>query len=185
MIFIMPDFDPFNDRLARDIRNALSETMVENLPTLDFNPIQQCADKFVAEKISPAHRAYIDHRLLRYQQVSAILRERKETDPFRQALVLWDAKLFFEVHEIMETLWKKSEGDEKSAYQAMFRAAGTYVHLEQGNEKAARSMAGKAIQGLTTYADALPSTINLTQLIAALKQLAPDPPSLTNETSIL
>ena len=176
----MPDFDPFNDRLARDIRNALSESMVANLPTLDLAPVQQCANSFVAQKLSPAHRAYLDDRLLHYQQVYAILGKQGETAPFRQALIIWDAKLFFEVHEIMESLWKKNTGPKKSAYQAMFRAAGTYVHLEQGNMTAARSMADKAIQGLTEYGTALPSTINLTPLITALKQLTPDPPTLSD-----
>ena len=176
----MPDFDPFNDRLARDIRNTLSETMVANLPTLNLKPVQQCANSFVAKSLAPAHRAYIDDRLLRYQQVYAILNNRGDTAPFRQALVIWDARLFFEVHEIMESLWKKSTGQKKSAYQAMFRAAGTYVHLEQGNEKAARSMAAKAIQGLTKHGAALSSSINLIPLITALQQLTPDPPTLSD-----
>ena len=179
----MPDFDPFNDRLARDIRNTLSEAMVANLPTLDLAPVQQCTATFADQKLSPAHRAYLEDRLLRYQRVYKTLRERAENDPFRQALVLWDEKLFFEVHEIMESLWKKSAGQLKSAFQAMFRAAGTYVHLEQGNEKAARSMADKAIAGLAAHGDLLPTAIDLETLTNALSRLAPIAPTLDNHSS--
>ncbi len=176
----MPAFDPFNDRQARDIRNALSETMVANLPTLDLSPVRQRADAFPADNLSAAHRAYIEERLRRYRLVYETLRQRSETDPFRQALVLWDAKLFFEVHEIMETLWKKSKGEQKTAYQAMFRAAGTYVHLEQGNIPAARSMAAKALAGLNSHGRFLPATIDLAALTAALADPSPTAPNLDN-----
>ncbi len=174
----MPDFDPFNDRLARDIRNALSEAMVSNLPTLDLTPAQQCAARFTAEKLSVSHRAYIEERLLRYQRVYATLQQRAEDDPFRQAMVLWDTRLFFEVHEVMENLWKKSTGQEKSAFQAMFRAAGTYVHLEQGNENVARSMGDKAIAGLSACGHLLPVSIDLEALLNALANLELPPPTL-------
>ncbi|MDH3392846.1 MAG: DUF309 domain-containing protein [Desulfobulbaceae bacterium] len=177
----MPDFDPFNDRLARDIRNLLSETMVANLPTFDLEPVRQCATTFATRQHSAAHQKYIEDRLHRYQQVVAALHEKNEADPFRQALALWNAKLFFEVHEIMENLWKKSTGGQKTAYQAMFRAAGTYIHLEQGNHKAARSMADKAISGLLDHGDHLPLPIDITALTNALKQLDPDPPRLTSD----
>lgn len=176
----MPDFDPFNDRLARDIRNALSETMVSNLASLDLSPVRRCAKSFDDREISAAHRAYIEDRLLRYQYVYDTIKKRAETDPFRQALVLWDAKLFFEVHEIMENLWKKAGGDEKSAMQAMFRAAGTYVHMEQGNESAARSMADKAITGLDNHGDLLTTTIDLAALKKALCDLSLPAPPLDN-----
>ncbi|MDH4320185.1 MAG: DUF309 domain-containing protein [Desulfobulbaceae bacterium] len=171
----MPEFDPFNDRLARDIRNALSEAMVANLPTLDLDPVRQCAATFSIRELSAAHRAYIEDRLSRYHNVFALLRKQAEHDPFRQSLALWDAGLFFEVHEVIERLWKESQGDQKSALQAMFRAAGTYVHLEQGNPVAARSMADKAIQGLTSHGACLPATFDLAPLISALQQLTQPP----------
>jgi len=180
MLLFMPDFDPFNDRLARDIRNALAETMVANLPTLDSAPVEDCAAAFAAGEITDAHRVYLHDRLRRYQRAYATLREHETTDPFQQALVLWDANLFFEVHEIMESLWKKSTGDEKLALQAMFRAAGTYVHLEQGNKTAARSMADKAIAGFSAYGKSLPALIDLNALCNALSELSSTAPSLDN-----
>jgi len=176
----MNAFDPFHDRLARDIRNTLSETLSLHLASQDLGAIQAVtANKTSAMKdLTPVHHAYIEKRLNSYKRCLAIIRRDGITDRFQQALILWDENLFYEVHEVLESLWMQAQGAERMGLQAIIRAAGVYVHLAQGHLTAARSMADKAAHGLTAHSHALPTTINCAALLAALRRLDPRPPSL-------
>jgi len=174
-----PDFDPFNDRLARDIRNGLAKALVAHLAELDLAPARQVAAEFATMALPPSHQAYIDDRLQRYESVVAAIRCHAFRKPFRQALVFWNQGLFFEFHEMVEELWHQSQaGEGKLALQAMIRAAGVYVHLAAGRPEVAASMAAKAATGLAAHGAALPLAIDHPALIAALERLDPVPPRL-------
>ena len=172
-------FDPFNDRLARDIRNALGKAFVSGSGTLDPSAARQAAAIFVTPELAPHHREYIDDHLHRYEAVYAAIQEHQAQDPFRQALYLWDHGLFFEFHEVVEELWLQArEGPQKLALQAMIRAAGVYIHLAEGHCEAAQSMAAKAAAALAAHRSALPVSIDCPALISALERLDPVPPKL-------
>jgi hypothetical protein len=99
-------------------------------------------------------------------------------DVLWQALVLWDQKLFFEVHEVLEHAWHQAAGDEKKILQAMIRAAGVYIKLEYGYAEAARKMAGRALPVLMQQRVFLTRYFDPTRLISALKDLNAEPPHL-------
>ncbi len=182
MLLVMTDtlFDPFNDRLARDIRNRLTRTLVGHLATCDLAPVRREAATLLATlALATHHRAYIDDRLRRYEAACAAIRTDNLRDPFRRALVLWNQGLFFEFHEIIEEIWHNTRNDpEKQALQALIRAAGVYVHLAAGRPQVAARMAAKATSGLIAHGPALPVPLNLAPLIRALAQLQPLPPPL-------
>jgi hypothetical protein len=168
-------FDPFADREARLLRNGLAGSLLVALTTGDPGAFRQKGGELLARAGAPVHRAYLEDRLRRYEAAFAAIDRLDIGDPFAQALVLWNHGLFYEVHELLEPLWRQSQGPRRQALQAMIRAAGAYVHLEAGNHKGARSMAAKAITGLQASSSGLPPFAGRERLLAALANLEPAP----------
>lgn len=171
-------FDPFNNRLCRNVRNALSEAFKEVLDQKEMMPVQRIAGFFL-DDASPAFvRAYIDNRLAAYEGVLAGIRELGLDDPLDVAMLIWDRRLFFETHEFLEQHWMTADGDEKKLLQAIIRAAGAYVHLEQGNLTGARRIADKALAVLELQQDRLAPHADPQLLLDKLRRLDPVPPTL-------
>lgn len=176
-------FDPFQDRLSRDIRNTLSDALVLAIRTRSAAPISEAAAIF-RQAASPVHRRYITDRKQRYRQVLDIIGRHDIADPVTQALVLWDHGLFFEVHELLEEHWLAHCGPGKEILQAFIRAAGVYVHLEQGNLVGARKMADKALAAFRRHHGSLPSHVDIGTLIDKLERLDPAPPRLFEKSTM-
>ena len=172
-------FDPFNNRQCRDVRNALSVAFIAALVQQDLRPVQHAADDFAADRLPETVRAYIDKRLAAYATVTASLRRQPAADPLAVAFRIWDSGLFFETHEYLEEFWMGADGERKKLLQAVIRAAGTYVHLEQGNIKGAARIAAKAIEGLEPRQDQLSRYIDAKLLLEKLRSLDPEPPTLS------
>ncbi|ADH84860.1 DUF309 domain-containing protein [Desulfurivibrio alkaliphilus] len=170
-------FDPFNDRLARDLRNELSEALAVDLDLLRLERSPQVAAVFRQRPLQEVHRHYLEQRLAAYERVLVIIHQRELVEPFHRALVLWDEELFFEVHELLEPPWYRAPaGPDKIALQGMIRAAGVYVFLAANRRDSAASMAAKAISGLNLWQQSnLPPFPDLPRLQAALAGLEPAP----------
>lgn len=54
--------------------------------------------------------------------------------------MLWDARLYFEVHELLEPAWSGAEGETREALQGLIQAAVGYQHLANGNLRGARAL---------------------------------------------
>jgi hypothetical protein len=121
-------------------------------------------------------RDYIDKRLAAYEKVLADSRDCRPADAVGIALIIWRHRLFFETHEYLEPFWLASGGDEKRMLQALIRAAGTYVHLEQGNRIAARRIAAKAMAAIEKHRQRLALHIDPQLLLDKLRSLDPEPP---------
>ncbi len=170
-------FDPFNDRLARDIRNSLSSALAESLPEL--RRVKEVSTALLADtRLLPHHQAYIKERLQRYQAVQATVTAHQASSIVCKALAMWDEQLFFEVHECLEGEWYPAPpGDRKKALQALICAAGTFVHLEQGNSIGATKMAARARSGLQVYGHALPELAKAREaIITCLEEPTSAPP---------
>jgi hypothetical protein len=171
-------FDPFNNRLCRNVRNALSENFKKVLEQKEMQPVRRVAGFFLNDPLPPCVRTYIDQRLAAYEQVLADVRNRELEDPLDIAVAIWDRRLFFETHEYLETHWMTAEGDEKKLLQAIIRAAGAYVHLEQGNINGAKRIAAKAVAVLERHQDRLAPFADPRLLLEKLRSLDPEPPML-------
>lgn len=174
-------FDPFEDRLARDIRNELSRGFIEALGKGDMAIVRHAARKYLKGDIGPHHRDYILTRLQRYEEAVREIKQRKSKEAVLRGLVLWDSKLFFEVHELLEEAWHRAVGPERKVLQALIRAAGVYVHLDHGNRKGAAKMAVRALEALSTYRAAVPKYVQLELLLSCLQRLDPTPPVLLTD----
>jgi Domain of unknown function (DUF309) len=56
------------------------------------------------------------------------------------AAALFDAGLYFEVHEVLEPHWVRAEGAERDALQGLIQVAVGFQHLANGNLPGARSL---------------------------------------------
>lgn len=172
-------FNPFEERLARDIRNGLSGTILQVFVKKDLSPARKIARHYLATPHDFVHERYINDRLIRYEQALAIIRDENLIDTWDQALVLWDLGLFFEVHEILEHSWRQATGTEKLILQAMIRAAGMYIKLhDQNNVTGARKMAAKAAATLEANRQDIPDDLPLDLLLVKLRNMDPSPPLL-------
>ena len=173
-----PHFEPFQDRLSRDIRNELSETIIDVLGQGDIAPAQIVAKGYLDCNLAVCYVDYIKNRLDAYGQAIALVKEKNINDPLQQGLVLWDLGLFFEVHEVLEHAWLKADGPEKLILQAMIRAAGAYLKQEFGYLDAAAKMAERATKALDENWAALPTCLNGDRLVEGLRSLDQEPPKL-------
>ena len=181
----MAQFDPFRDRLARDIRNALSTALIKGLDQSKPDLVHAVAGNFLAVELAPLYHEYVRNRLRLYNAVFAEIDRSGKTDIFAQALILWDMGLFFEVHERLETIWLPATGERRLALQGMIRAAGAYVKWENGDYEAARKMASKAATALDAYRAGLPqSVLNLDTLIRLLRELTTELPPISLRTHV-
>jgi predicted metal-dependent hydrolase len=99
-------------------------------------------DQAPSGRSSPAHRSErprVDEQVLR--TVDAAL----ET-ALVQAALLFNAGLFFEVHEVLEAVWHRLRGEPRDFVQGLIQIAVALHHFEQGNRAGARTLfaAGRA-----------------------------------------
>jgi hypothetical protein len=173
-------FDPFNDRLSRDIRNSLSEAFTDALERMEPSAYRDEADIWRAKNPSEIYLEYIQYRLQSYDQVFSQIKANRLVDPLLQCLVIWNNGLFFEFHDHLEGIWKLSSGDERQALKGLIKAAGVYIHNEVGHQRAVKSLSAKAYRLIRQYSHSLAFIKNLDALTHKLKTLDPVAPRLEN-----
>ena len=65
---------------------------------------------------------------------------RSLADVLDAAAMLFDAYLFFEVHELLEGHWRDARGDDREALQGLIQVAVGYQHLANSNFAGARAL---------------------------------------------
>ena len=166
---ITEDFDPFGDRTARDIRNSLSSALVAVLCGTEPGRLASVVRYWMAQHIGPSYRAYIQQRYEVYKRLITEIRTGGIENVRFQAVVMWNAGLFFELHELLETVWVDAKEPERTALKGFIQAAGVYVHARRGKHAAARGLAARARHHLAETGLALDFISNLDELLAALE----------------
>ncbi len=163
-------FDPFRDRISRDIRNTLSEAFVE---AWQGGPggFESHAAKLRQRHAQPAYRNYIDRRLANYRRAVEDRRKLDDPDLVEEMIVLWNRKLFFEVHELLECHWHEARGERREVLKTLIQAAAVYVHREAGRLAAAQKM-GRRVSGRL---DALRVHLDAIRNLDALREALADP----------
>lgn len=175
----MRTFDPFSDRLARDLRNALSTALVDQLTGKVPGAIAREADLWREKEMAPIYTSFLEERLGSYDAVLADIESVGHTDPRHQAVDLWNAGLLFELHELLETIWVEAKEPERTALKGVIQAAGAFLHNQRGKPEAAAGLAQRARRHLKTGAGALAYIENLDRLIDDLERLPAEPTRLT------
>lgn len=171
-------FDPFNDRRSRDLRNTLSEQFVDVVLRNDVQAFRLMCEHWEAVELGRLYREYLDDRLNRYRRAFEQLEQDDVRAPLRQAMVLWNVGLYFEVHEILETIWHPAEEPLRSAIKGLIQAAGMHIHLIWGHQSAAEKLAQKAHKHLSENREGAAFIANLNELLNRLERVDPEPPVL-------
>jgi hypothetical protein len=173
-------FDPFEDRISRDIRNTLSEAFVDGLGQREQSGYRDVADNWCAKNPSEIYLKYIQNRVPRYDRVFKQIRAYHLDDALLQCLVIWNHELFFEVHDHLEGIWIQATGDKRQALKGLIKAAGVYIHNEYGRRQAVKSLSIKSHNLIRQYSDSLTFITNLDVLAQKLIARDPIPPRLVN-----
>ncbi len=174
------EFDPFTNRLSRDIRNTLSEAFMAALARMEPSAYRDEADNWLAQQPPATLVEYIRDRLRRYDRVFEQIKDGALNDPLLESLVLWNHGLFFEFHDHLEGIWKQASGDMRQALKGLIKAAGVYIHHEFNHRQAVVNLAQKSYILLQKYSHCLAFIENLDTLLQALKTLDSNPPRLEN-----
>ena len=172
-----PDFNPFEDRFSRDMRNSLSSALATAIETGEHSTLKNVIEDFDSKDLALPYRKYFDKRCIHYKK--ALESMETELTPIEQAMILWNEGLYFEVHEVLEHVWYDAQGNEKLTLQALIRAAGVYVKKEYGYTDAAAKIAGKSWPVLKDNENLLKSYFDPEPLLYSLQHLEEPPPKLT------
>ncbi len=170
-------FNPFEDRLSRDIRNKLSEKFAKAVETDNTDELILIFAGYRRQRLAEHYVDYIKNRHALYMQALEMI-QGKITDPIHQGIVLWNLGLIFEVHEILEHVWYSATGDMKATLQALIRASGVYIKREYGFYESAARIATKAIPILEANRHILKEYFKPDILISALRNSEVMPPTL-------
>lgn len=161
-------FDPFEKRISREIRNALSDHFLDLLTKSNQAEFDLNTEALKKKAPDADHTQYINDRLQSYRE---ICRSCAGAGPFEIARLLWDNRLFFECHEWLEPLWLDADGTAKKAVQGIIRAAGAHVLGDAGRKAGSRSSAQKALAQIRDYRANIPEPFDPDELIRDLEQL--------------
>ena len=144
-------FDPFNDRMSRDIRNTLSEAFVDALAKRNPASFEEAARTWLNRVDAGIYEHYIEERLGLYRRVFQIIEQERLQEPLSTALVVWNQGLFFEFHDHLERIWRETTGEMHQALKGLIKAAGVYIHLQYDRPQAAGRLANKSIDLLRSH----------------------------------
>ena len=164
-------FNPFEDRTDRDVRNFLGSAFISALHKGDQAPVAQAVSDLDRKQLPAPAQSYIKARCDRYAAVLAQMSSNPllSADIYATAGLLWDESLFFECHEWLEQNYRAVQGQEKKVLQAMIRTAGAFELLTYNREKAAVSVAAKALSVLESHFSQVPESFNIQPKIVRLK----------------
>jgi len=74
-----------------------------------------------------------------------------------RAVALWNERLFFEVHEVLEAEWIRATGAERQALQGLIQIGVALHHHAHGNARGARTLMHEGRARLLANRTALPS----------------------------
>jgi predicted metal-dependent hydrolase len=163
-------FDPFNNRQARDIRNKLAKSFLAALTAKDALLFQSCISAYRQMNLHESYKRYVTDRLAKYEEAYSRIALENRRDVLQQAATLWDLKLYYEMHEILEPEWRMAAGEKRKALQGLIRAAGMKIHAESNRDKAAASMGAKALADLLQYGRELQGFGNFEAVLAEIEK---------------
>jgi predicted metal-dependent hydrolase len=72
-------------------------------------------------------------------------------DIFKKVIELFNSERFWEVHELLEILWRKAEGKEKSLLHGLILTAAALVHIQRNNITRAVSIFKRALYEMKDF----------------------------------
>jgi len=95
---------------------------------------------------------------------------RRERAPFdralHQAVALWNAGLFFEVHEVLEAVWRTETDARRQGLQGLIQLAVAFHHARHGNTRGARTLLTEGRERLASVPPHTLAPIDVPTLLA-------------------
>ena len=88
---------------------------------------------------------------------------------FQRGLTLFNAREYFDAHEVWEDVWRAAPVEEKKFLQGLIQVAVALHHHGRGNLDGARSLLARAQRNLSHYPDSY-AGVNLAAARAAITQ---------------
>lgn len=66
-------------------------------------------------------------------------------DAVAEAVRLFDGERFWEAHEVLESVWRVANGEEKKVLQGLILVCAAFVHVQKGEESVAIGVARRAL----------------------------------------
>ncbi len=95
-----------------------------------------------------------------------------DTSTFQRGLTLFNAREYFDAHEVWEDVWRAAPQVEKKFLQGLIQVAVALHHHSRGNAVGARSLLARAHRNLSDYPDTY-SGVNLAAVRVAIAQCQP------------
>ncbi len=77
----------------------------------------------------------------------------KESEQFRKGVVLFNARKYFEAHEVWEELWLVEPEPEKTFLQGLIQVAAACLHDSRGNMSGTQSLLAAGLAKLRRFPD--------------------------------
>lgn len=169
------NFDPFNDRTSRNIRNGMSSAFAEAIRNKAPEIYRSLARNFLETLPSGSFADFVGDRLRRYDRAYSRIEALGDCGLFDSAIVLWNDGLYFEFHEYLEEIWKSSSGKLREALKGLIQAAGFFIHMERGRREAAMRLGAKAARLISENRESIRFITNVDVLIERLASGKFDP----------
>lgn len=172
------EFNPFEIRRCRDIRNRLGSAMIDSIRRGHLEPARRAAS--AVEPKDERDDEFVENRLSRYETVLEEIRIQgiAPGDVYPIADLLWHQGLFFECHEWLEQNWQVVHGLEKQVLQALIRSAGACELFAYGRINGAVRTASKALTVLIRNRENIPPGVDIQPQIDRLKTMVTENPDL-------
>lgn len=144
VIFIVKKVSASRAEIAREIKSKLKNIrlndirIASNHVELDLfcEDLEECK-KAIGEMFSIV--------------ASRIIGEDKIEDHYNEALKLFNDERFWEVHEVLENVWRRLQGEEKRIVHGIILLAAAMVHAQKERKEVALSLLRRAYEELRPF----------------------------------
>lgn len=104
--------------------------------------------------------------------------ERTPGEALTEAQRLLDEGKPFHAHEVLEDVWKMTDGEHRLMWRALAQLAVGVTHAARGNQPGASALLRRAADGIEPFAEAEPHGIDITGLVRWARTAAESPVDL-------
>lgn len=74
-----------------------------------------------------------------------------DRDVLQRASTLFNQKLYFECHDVLEEAWSEARGEDRALLQSLIHVSVGLYHVAAGNHAGAKSLLERGIEGLAPF----------------------------------
>jgi len=139
-----------NNKYKREDYKKLFKLLKNSLKEIKLNDVR-IATKHIEIDLFSENLDFInyikDFKIIEIRDLSLDINK----DLFEFAKELFNKERFWEFHETLETVWRKSQGDERRILHGLILLSASFVHKQRGKENIGISILKRAYDELQPY----------------------------------